>query len=362
MVDSKYRTLVQTLKTNILSGKYRNGNPFPSVRALIKRYGLSNTTVLHAMDELVRQGLISRKQGRGTFVTKFSSSRKIGLIVPGIAVTDYYLPIARQINELAHQEGYSLFFKEVFASDRAERIRQVRELAATVVKERMAGVIFEPLAGPTGTEANECILRVLDRAHMPVVLLDCDIVPFPERSHHDVIGTNDVEAGAKMVRHLLSVGAKKIHFLMGATAPTTFDNRLFGARSAIREWGRKGEIAVWNADPSDEAAVRRLLRRFGKPDAFMCSNDLNAAVFAKTLETLGISVPRDVLLTGFADLPIASLMTPRLTTIRQSREQMGRMAFKRLLDRMADPTLPPNEILFPAPLVVRESTMKKRRR
>lgn len=56
MVDSKYRTLVGTLKKNILSGKYGNGNPLPSVRSLMQRYGLSNTTVLHAMDELVRQG------------------------------------------------------------------------------------------------------------------------------------------------------------------------------------------------------------------------------------------------------------------------------------------------------------------
>ena len=69
MGNAKYRKLVETLKGDISSGKYGNGNPFPSVRALIKRYGLSNTTVLHALDDLVRQGLISRKQGCGTFVT-----------------------------------------------------------------------------------------------------------------------------------------------------------------------------------------------------------------------------------------------------------------------------------------------------
>ena len=362
MNDSKYKSLIETLKSNILSGKYGVGNPFPSVRALIKRFGLSNTTVLHALDELVHQGLISRKQGRGTFVTKQGSSRQIGLIVPGVAVTDFYGPIIREINERAHATGYTLHFKEIFSADRQERIHQVRELVAEFLKKRVAGVIFEPLAGPTGTEANAHILRVLDRAKIPVVLLDCDIVPFPERSGHDVVGINDVEAGVRMMKYLLSVGARKIHFVMGMSSPATFDNRLYGAMSALREWGRRCKTAILRCDPSDEAMVRRTLRRYGRPDVFVCSNDLIAANLRQTMDAIGLSVPRQVMLVGFADLPVASLMTPKLTTIRQEREQMGRMAFKRLLERIEDPDLPPTEILFPAPLIERESTMTKKRK
>lgn len=362
MNDSKYKSLIETLKSNILSGKYGVGNPFPSVRALIKRFGLSNTTVLHALDELVHQGLISRKQGRGTFVTKQGASRQIGLIVPGVAVTDFYGPIISEINERAHETGYTLHFKEIFSADRQERIHQVRELVAEFLKKRVAGVIFEPLAGPTGTEANAHILRVLDRAKIPVVLLDCDIVPFPERSGHDVVGINDVEAGVRMMKYLLSIGARKMHFVMGLSSPATFDNRLYGAMSALREWGRRCKTVVLRCDPSDEAAIRRVLRRHGRPDVFVCSNDLIAAKLRQTLDGVGLSVPRQVMLVGFADLPVASLMTPKLTTIRQEREQMGRMAFKRLLERIEDPGLPPTEMHFPAPLIVRESTKRKKER
>ena len=102
MDNSKYKQLVETLKGNILSGKYGNSNPFPSVRSLIRRHGLSNTTVLRALDELVKQGLIFRKQGAGTFVAGRAAARKIGLIVPGIAVTDFFKPIMSEINRLAH--------------------------------------------------------------------------------------------------------------------------------------------------------------------------------------------------------------------------------------------------------------------
>ncbi len=360
MSDSKYKALVAMLKKNILDGKYGNEGRFPSVRALIRRHGLSNTTVLHAVDELVRQGLVSRKQGCGTFVCAPGVSRSIGLIVPGVACTDFFQPIISEINQLARSKGYQLHFGEVFSLDRAERIRQVRELAADFVKKRVAGVIYEPLAEPNGSEANEHILKVFRRFRIPVVFIDCDIVPFPQRSGYDVVGVNDVEAGAKIARHLVAAGAKRIHFLMCRLCPTTFKNRLYGAEAELICAGKfkKGNILYAEAD--DVSALKRHIRRHGKPDAFVCSNDAIAAEFKQTLEKTGLSVPKDVMLTGFADMPVASLMTPTLTTIRQERSQMGAAAFRRLLERMANPDIPAYEMLFPAPLVVRESTKKKK--
>ena len=361
MNATKYSTLLNTLKNEILSGKYRPNNPFPSVRALISRFKLSDRTVRHALDELFAQGLISRKQGRGTFVSSTAASRKIGLIVPGVACTDFFQPIVSEINQLARQEDYTLLFAEVFSMDRDERIRQVRELAAEFVKKRVAGVIYEPLAGPDGIEPNEHILRVFRRARIPVVLLDCDIVPFPQRSDYDVVGVNDVEAGAKIAAHLMEAGAKRVHFLICKLCPTTFENRLYGAEVELIKAGRFNKGSVLYAEANDLAALKRHIKKHGRPDAFVCSNDAIAAEFRQTLEKAGLSVPKDVLLTGFADMQIASLMTPPLTTIRQNRDQMGGAAFRRLLERMENPDIPANEILFPAPLVVRASTEGRRK-
>ncbi len=359
---AKYSVLLNTLKNEILSGKYCSGDRFPSVRALIGRFKLSDRTVRHALDELSAQGLISRKQGRGTSVTSNATSRKIGLIVPGVACTDFFQPIVSEINQLARKEDYQLLFAEVFSLDRDKRIHQVRELAAEFVKKRVAGVIYEPLAEPNGKEANDHILCVLKRYRIPVVLIDCDIVPFPQRSDYDVIGVNDVEAGAKIARHLVSAGAKKIHFLVCKLSPTTFENRLYGAEAELISAGRFKKGNVLYAEANDVAALKRHIKKHGKPDAFVCSNDAIAAEFKQTLEKVGLSVPKDVMLTGFADLPVASLMTPPLTTIRQERDQMGGAAFRRLLERIANPDLPAYEILFPSPLVVRGSTARKKAR
>ena len=67
MTDLKYRTLVEALKRGILDGKYGIDAPFPSERALIRRFGLSRNTVQHALAELERAGFVSRQQGRGPF-------------------------------------------------------------------------------------------------------------------------------------------------------------------------------------------------------------------------------------------------------------------------------------------------------
>ena len=359
--SKSYKGIVDALKKDILGGKYTSCHLFPSVGMLVRKFGVARGTVHHAFDELAHQGLISRKQGRGTFVTNNATSRKIGLIVPGVACTDFFQPIVSEINQLARKEDYTLLFAEVFSMDREERIHQVRELAAEFIKKRVAGVIYEPLAEPGGKDANEHILRVFKRARIPVVLIDCDIVPFPQRSEYDVVGVNDVEAGAKIAEHLLSVGARKIHFLICKLCPTTYNNRLYGAEAALIKAGKFKKGSILYAEANDLAALKRHIRKHGKPDAFVCSNDAIAAEFKQTLEKAGLSVPKDVLLTGFADLPIAALMSPPLTTIRQERDHLGGRAFKRLLERIADPTLPVNEIMFPSPLVVRRSTTAKTR-
>ena len=359
MSDNKASVIIDVLKVEIEGGKYGAGNPLPSVRALVRKYGIARSTASRVLQELYRMGLVHPRRGAGTFVVRRVASRRIGLIVPGVAVTDFFKPVVSEINRLAREAGCELRFGEVWSEVREERIAQVRELAAEFIKENVAGVIYEPLAGPVGDEINPHILELFDKKKIPVVLLDCDIVPFPERSRYDVVGVNDLEAGARIAKHLMGVGAKHIHFLICELCPTTFTNRLAGAESTIKLAGVKmpkgGNVLYAEAD--DLKALRCYLKRQKpRPDAFICSNDAIAAFFKQTLEKAGLRVPEDVMLTGFADLSVAALMTPPLTTVRQNREQMAQAAFRRLMERIANPSLPPCDLFLPAPLVVRGST------
>lgn len=353
MNDTKYRMLVESLTDDILKGRYVAGQLFPSVRALIRRSGLSKTTVQHAVDELARLGLVSRCQGRGTFVTRSVALRKIGMIVPGIASSEFFPPIVSEINRLARTAGYTMLFGEIFSKDEKDRIHEVRELAADFIRQKVAGVIYQPIEGlPKAREINRRILGVFDKAHIPVVLIDSDVAPYPERSAYDVVGINDLEAGLRLANHLTAIGARRILYLVTPNCAASDENRGLGLSAAAA-------CSILRVEPSDMAKIRAQLRRL-RPDAVVCCNDCVAAIFRQTLARLGIKVPQDILLAGFGDLPIARLLVPPLTTVRQSCDQIARIAFDRLLDRIADPSLQGVEVYVPAPIVIRESTLSRK--
>ena len=362
---NKYLLIADELGEEIRAGRYAVRNSFPSLTQIMRRFGVSRPTAMRSVAELKRSGLLNASPRSSMYVSKTATSRKIGLIVPGIAVTDFFKPIVSEINRLAHEANYELRFGEVWSEIREERTTQVRALAEEFCDGNFAGVIYEPMAGPLGDEINPVVLGMFDRKKIPVVLLDCDIVPFPQRSGYDVVGVNDLEAGARIANHLLDVGAKNIHFLICKLCPITFTNRLAGAEAALNIAGAKAPKGgnVLYAEADDLNALKRYLKRQKScPDAFICSNDAIAAVFRQTLEAAGLDVPQDVMLTGFADLQIASLMSPKLTTVHQNREMMAHMAFKRLMDRINDPSLPPCDFFLPSNLVIRESTVMKKLR
>lgn len=362
MNDSKYSILVDVIKKEILGGKYRSGQPLPSVRALMRRFGVSSATVQRAFGSLKKQGVISSRQGSGTVVTKMGASRKIGLIVPGVAYSEFFPPIVSEISRLAQMGNYTLIYGDMASVGSGNLTRFVRKMARKLIDERVAGIICQPVGGLSDSDrVNKTIFAAFERAHIPVVLIDYDCVKPPSRSSHDIVGINNFDAGRRLAGHLLSVGARKIHFVLhGDPAPTTL-NRLSGVRMAVEAaTARKDRQFVLEAEPDNLAALKRHLKT-GRPDAFVCLNDADAAKLIQTLARIGLSVPRDVLVAGFNDVNIATLTNPPLTTIHQPCEQIAAAAFGRLLARIRNPDLPATEILLPAPLVVRASTVRQTR-
>ena len=356
MNGSKYRTLLEALRKDILGGKYGPDRPVPSLRALVRKSGLSKNTVQHAMDELVHQGLISRTQGRGTFVTRQGAARKLGVIVPRHAYSEIFPRIIGEFSRLAQRDGYSLFFGDITADRPEQRARAAKKLAKKFVAEGVAGVMFQPIEYLSNAEwLNGEVLDIFDRAGVAVVLCDYDIVPAPRRSKYDLVGINNVEAGARMADRLFRAGAKRIAVLIRPNAPLSHQNRARGAQIAAKLGAdRMPKVRVLEAEPDDLSAIRRHLKAF-RPDAFLCGNDAIAAHLRQTLEKLKARVPEDVMLAGFDDVAIAPLMLPPLTTMHIPCEGIAEAVFNRLLNRMANPLLPAVEMHLDAMLVERDS-------
>ena len=361
MNESKYRTLLETLRKDILGGKYNSGSSFPSIRALVRRHGLSKNTVQHAIDELTHQGLISRTQGRGTFVTREGAQRKLGVIVPRHAYSEIFPRIIGEFSRLAQKGGYTLLFGDITAAKPELRAKMAKKLAKEFVAEGVAGVMFQPIEYLSDAERlNGEVLEIFDKAGVAVVLCDYDIVPAPRRSKYDLVGINNVEAGAAMADYLFNAGAKKITVLIRPHAPLSHQNRARGAQLVRTGKGRSSNLCVLEAEPDNLSAIRRHLKTF-RPNAFLCGNDAIAAHLRQTLEKLKVKVPEDIMLAGFDDISIASLMLPPLTTMHLPCEGIAEAVFDRLLNRIANPMLPTAEVHLDAALVERESVRRQRR-
>ena len=362
MTEIGSRVLIESLKKDILSGKYGIGQPFPSRRALARRFGLAGTTVQRVLDKLVQSGLISQVQGRGSFVTKAGAARKIGLIMPGVVVSEFFRPIAATLIRLAKENDYTLIFGETYSSDPVERVHEARELVAEMIRSHVSGILYQPFeADRGGNQVNQRILSILDAKKIPVVLLDRDAVIPPDRTAHDLVAINNVDASERLTRHLVDAGAKYVCFLTNFKDVPNIAGRLRGflcAKELLQGRGVRFDVIYGSANST--SLVRRKMQGRSRPDAIICDSDTTAAILRQTLDKLGYSVPRDLMIAGFDDVQLASLMVPPLTTIHQPCEEIGVQAFRRLLARIVAPDLVPAEILIDAPLVVRESTRRKK--
>ena len=359
MGETKYGKLLEALKAGIRSGKYGPGSPFPSLRALIRRFGLSDRTVQHALDELESEGLIAREQGRGTFVTLHGAARKIGLIMPGAAYSEFFSILVCEVLKLAQAEDKILLFGDISSKSPEVRVRQAKKLAADFIAQGAAGVLYQPVEFVHDSEAvNRAIVSQFVRSGIPVGLIDCDIVKPPRRSEFDLVSINNESAGGRLAELLIANGAKRIHFLIHPDHSPNMYKRMNGVMNVVLAHGLEWTgNHVLDLDPCDRAEVLRHVRRY-RPDAVVCGTDMLAAYLGQTLASSGLKIPDDIMLAGFDDVKASVVMSPQLTTVHQPCEQIAERAFYRLLDRIANPALPPVEIQVEAPIIERSSTMR----
>jgi len=358
--DSKRRMAFETLRREVLLGKFDAREKFPSEGQLCRRFGMSRSTVRLALDELKKVGILETRPGSGTFLTPWAKNATgyLGLILPGYGSGEIFSPICAGISSAAAGEGYSLLFGNGVCADPEAGASQALGLARDYAERHVAGVILEPVERTHGNDAaTRAILSLFEQKHIPVVLLDRDFVEPPDRSSYDLIGIDNVQAAYKMASYVISRGARSIRYFVRPDSAYTTRLRAQGVAAAAIEaglrWSRSNVVV---ADPSSERAVKAAFARGSGPDAVVCANDTTAAELVKTLAQLGVNVPRDVMVTGFDDVRVASLVNPPLTTMRQPCEQIARIAVETLLQRVRNPSLPTRTISLPSDLVVREST------
>jgi len=354
----KYKRIYQKLRDLLAGGVYAEGDKLPSENDLVEKFGASRPTVRRALAQLETEGFVEKKMGSGTVVSQRANHKNLvfGLLIPELGMTEIFEPICQGISQARIGTHHDLLWGPTLIPGGSKE-SQAESLCRYYIERKVAGVFFAPMEHFEGRdEVNLQIVRALDEAQIPVVLLDRDIVIFPDRSKYDVIGIDNRRAGYILTEHLLLTGAKRVAFLARPFSAHTVDIRLVGYREAIV--AHQGDQAVslikW-ADPSDAAAIRDFLER-AQPDAIICANDYTAAQLMITLNDFGIQVPAHIRIAGLDDVKYAKLLQTPLTTIHQPCQEIGSSALLAMLDRIARPTAPSRDVRVNFQLKVRRST------
>ena len=173
------------------------------------------------------------------------------------------------------------------------------------------------------------------------------------------VGSDNVGAGRLAGDHLLGLGRRRIAFLGHADGHyPEFADRYAGLCQAMAARGIGPDAALQvdalTAEDAGYAAAKTLVARGTPFDAIFAASDLIAIGAMRALAEAGLSVPGDVAIVGFDDIPAASLTSPPLTTIMQDLKGAGELLVDTLVGQINGTALPPGTL--PARLVVRRST------
>jgi DNA-binding LacI/PurR family transcriptional regulator len=332
------------------------GERLPSEAELGRQFSASRITIAKALNQLEERGLLSRRAGSGTHVLApcRTVGRVFGLLIPDLGRTEIFEPICHGMMRSPLARPHSLLWGHAMGQAEQQE-REAEELCHHYIAQKVSGVFFAPLEfTPRKDAVNQRIAAAYHRAGIPVVLLDRCVAPYPQRSPYDLVGIDNRRTGFLITQHLLLLGAKRIAFVARPLSAPTVDGRVAGYREALFEYGLDQRDLVRRGDPEDLSFIRRMVADC-RPDACVCANDMIAARVMRNLQTMGLRIPEDVRVVGIDDVKYASLLPIPLTTHHQNCADLGEMAMASMLQRVAQPDLPPRDILLQTRLIVRRS-------
>jgi GntR family transcriptional regulator, arabinose operon transcriptional repressor len=355
---AKYLDIIESLRSEINSGRFRPGSRLPSEAELIRKFAVSRMTVVKAVQHLQQQGLLVRRPGSGTYVANGTdaSGFVFGLLIPELGQTEIFEPICRGMVRSPLAAKHSLSWGHTLSSGK-HRAEEAEQLCQTYIEQQVDGVFFGPQEfGPPRQDVNGRILQALNKADIPVVLLDRCVLKYPERSEYDLVGLDNRRAGYIVTDHLIREGARHIAFFAREGSAETVEDRISGYHEALYDYDLPiSKQLVLRGDAEDKAFVETALRT-KEIDAIMCANDRTAASLMHTLIHLGIRIPQDIRIAGVDDVRYASLLPIPLTTFQQPCTEIGAVSMSAMLERVRNRELPTRSISLNGKLIVRQST------
>ncbi|MBZ0297124.1 MAG: LacI family transcriptional regulator [Anaerolineae bacterium] len=327
----------------------------PTIVDVARESGVSYSTVSRALNgyefvkpstrEKVLQaaqklGYVPNQQARSLAGGR---SNLIGILVPTLS-NGYVAEIVRGIDEELTKSNYNLILYTTHRHHGKEST-----YVASIVNGAADGLLLVvPLVSTS-------YLNALRQQTFPYVLIDQS--DMTETSA--MVNATNWQGAYEATEYLIKLGHRRIGFITGLMGLNSAAERLKGYTAALDDYEiplRHELIAEGNfQQTSGYRATQKLLDLNERPTAIFAANDLSAYGAIEALRERGMRVPEDMSVIGFDDIPQSSLIYPKLTTIRQPLDQMGRVAVKMLLEHIEQRVQGMRQVTLATRLIVRDS-------
>ena len=295
--------------------------------------------VLRAMRELNYQPNVAARSLR----TK--RTQVVALVIPDIT-NPYFPDIARGVQDVAEENDYA-----VILCNTDRMLSRERRFLNALRRQRVDGLVLNP------SVVTSVDLQELLNAQIPVVLIGSQI----DQPSFDVVMVDNVKGAYDAVKHLIDLGHHHIGLVGGTRTTSSGEQRFQGYVRALADHGLPVREGLVTEGPFTHEGgyegMRRLLALPTPPTAVFASSDVMAIGALVAIQEAGIRVPEALSLVGFDDIAVASITTPKLTTIAQPKYQTGETAARLLFNHIESPSPPQRQkIILDHTLIVRSST------
>lgn len=334
-----------------------------SIKDIARAAGVSHSTVSRALSDspLVSDETKARIQHLAqemgyspnilarSLVTRQTYS--VGVVVTTIA-DPFVAEVVQSIEATAHDYGYTV----ILCTSGAEPEREIAAVEMLRSK-RVDGVIV------TSSRVGALYLDHLERIGVPIVLIN---------NHNEESGrytftvtVDNRHGGSLATEHLLELGHRRIGYVTAPADHSSDLDRMAGYRQALIESGVQPDptliISGNGRFDGGERALKALIELETPPTAVFCYNDMTAMGLISATRQVGLSVPQDVAVVGFDDIPFSRYFYPPLSTIAQPKVAMGQLAMKMAISLMSidweEDAEQLSNIIVRGELVVRASTV-----
>jgi LacI family transcriptional regulator len=333
-----------------------------SIKDIAKRAGVSVSTVSRALNNYpdvnpqTREKIIQLARELNYFANAAAKSlvQKRSYTI-GVFFGDqmnsgfdhpFFLEVISAVREVAGNAGYDLL---IFTNSNKNRATYT-----TLCRERGVDGVFLILTGE-GKKKNEQLVE-LQESGIPCVAIDLPL----EGERCSYVESNNYLGAKKAVNYLLGLGHKKIAFIGGDEIGKLSFDRLYGYKAGLSEGGIEIDSDLVNlgyfSEEKTKEATKTVLNKHKDITAFFVASDSMALVVIETLTEKGYRVPEDISVMGFDDIKEASQHRPALTTVRQSKYEMGSEAIHLLMKIIDEATYRPYPVVVPCELIIRETT------